>query len=141
MTDEATSTPERRTQRLEKRLSRERRARLEAESIAERATRDLSRINLEYQKLFDLSLNLLCTLDSSLNFRELNPAWEHLLGWTHEELRSRPALEFVNPDDLARAQAEAWASRAPRGVALTWVALAARASAGRRQRFLAAASV
>ena len=107
MTDEATSTPERRTQRLEKRVSRERTARLEAESIAERATRELSRINLEYQKLFDLSLNLLCTLDTSLNFRELNPAWENLLGWTHEELRSRPALEFVHPDDLAGAQAEA----------------------------------
>lgn len=48
---------------------------------------------------FQLSLNLLCTADERLHLRELNPAWERLLGWTPEELRSRPLTEFLHPDD------------------------------------------
>lgn len=32
-------------------------------------------------------------------FKRLNPAWHTLLGWTLEELRSRPFLDFVPPDD------------------------------------------
>jgi PAS domain S-box-containing protein len=56
---------------------------------------------------FDLTLELLCTANDKLYFIELNPAWEQTLGWTLEELRSRPFTEFVHPDDLEQTIAEA----------------------------------
>jgi len=50
---------------------------------------------------FDVSLSLLCTADATTNtFVDLNPAWQRTLGWTLEELRSRPFTDFIHPDDL-----------------------------------------
>jgi adenylate cyclase len=53
------------------------------------------------QTFFDLSLDLLCIRDSNGYFRELNSVWQTTLGWTLDELRSRPWLDFVHPDDVA----------------------------------------
>ncbi|RMF48861.1 MAG: PAS domain S-box protein [Chloroflexota bacterium] len=39
-------------------------------------------------------------------FKRLNPAWTRTLGWTFEELTSRPYIEFVHPDDVAYTQQE-----------------------------------
>lgn len=51
-----------------------------------------------YQRFFNLSLDLFCTSDGRF-FDLLNPSWERVLGWSTEELRNRPFLEFVHPDD------------------------------------------
>ncbi len=40
-------------------------------------------------------------------FKRLNPAWERILGWSVEELTSRPYIEFVHPDDVDRTNQEA----------------------------------
>jgi PAS domain S-box-containing protein len=93
--------------RLAKRLTRERSARAQAEEIAERAISDLSRINREYETFFNRSLSLYCTVDTTLRFRELNPTWERLLGWTLDELRARPLTDFVHPDDVEATRSEA----------------------------------
>lgn len=53
-------------------------------------------------RFFDLSIDLLCCLDFSGYFKRLNPAWERTLGFTREELMSRPFIEFVHPDDRQR---------------------------------------
>ena len=42
----------------------------------------------------------------------MNPAWERTLGFTREELRARPYLEFVHPDDREATIAEAGKVRA-----------------------------
>lgn len=61
-----------------------------------------------HHAFFKLSLSLLATVDSqTLHFKELNPAWESVLGWTLDELRSRPLTAFVHPEDLVRTQLEA----------------------------------
>ncbi len=52
-------------------------------------------------RFFEMSLTLLCTADDKMYFRELNPAWQRTLGWTLDELRAKPFLEFIHPDDLA----------------------------------------
>jgi PAS domain S-box-containing protein len=54
------------------------------------------------ERFFDLSIDLLCFLDFSSYFKRLNPAWERTLGFTREELMSKPFIEFVHPDDRDR---------------------------------------
>ena len=53
------------------------------------------------------SLVLLCIAGLDGYFRRLNPAWEKTLGYTAEELTSRPYVEFVHPDDLQPTTREA----------------------------------
>jgi diguanylate cyclase (GGDEF)-like protein/PAS domain S-box-containing protein len=50
-------------------------------------------------RLFELSTDLLATLDGHGCFARVNPAWERALGWTPTELIGRRALELVHPDD------------------------------------------
>lgn len=51
---------------------------------------------------FEVSLDLFCFLGVDGYFKRLNPAWETTLGFTCEELMSRPFIEFVHPDDRER---------------------------------------
>jgi PAS domain S-box-containing protein len=50
-------------------------------------------------RFFSLSLDLLSIAGLDGYFRHLNPSWERTLGYTNGELKSRPFLEFVHPDD------------------------------------------
>jgi PAS domain S-box-containing protein len=50
-------------------------------------------------RFFAASIDMLCFLDFNGYFKRLNPAWERTLGFTLEELMSRPFIEFVHPDD------------------------------------------
>jgi PAS domain S-box-containing protein len=54
---------------------------------------------------FNQSPDLLCIADFDGIFKHLNPAWSPLLGWTNRELKARPFLDFVHPDDRASTQA------------------------------------
>ena len=61
----------------------------------------------DLERFFDQSIDMLCIAGFDGFFQRLNPAWERTLGWTEEELTTRPWLEFVHPDDRASAMAEA----------------------------------
>ncbi|WP_420263753.1 PAS domain S-box protein [Candidatus Magnetominusculus dajiuhuensis] len=54
----------------------------------------------ELNRFFNLSISMLCTADINGYFRMLSPSFEKTLGYTAEELRSKPYLEFVHPDDI-----------------------------------------
>ena len=49
--------------------------------------------------IFDLSLDPLCVAGLDGWLKRVNPAFERALGYTARELRSRPMLELVHPDD------------------------------------------
>jgi len=57
------------------------------------------RTEQDRNRLFTLSLDMLCIADFDGRFRQVNPAWVKTLGWTEEELLSRPRLSFVHPED------------------------------------------
>jgi two-component system sensor histidine kinase/response regulator len=54
----------------------------------------------ELSRLFELALDMLCIGGFDGYFKLVNPAWERTLGYTAEELTSRPWLDFVHPDDV-----------------------------------------
>lgn len=53
-----------------------------------------------------LSLDLMATASFDGYFKRLNQAWERTLGWSLDELYSRPLVDFVHPDDRERSLAE-----------------------------------
>lgn len=60
----------------------------------------------DLKHFFDLALDLLCVAGLDGYFKYLNPAWTQDLGWTLEELKSRPFIDFVHPDDRVSTEAE-----------------------------------
>jgi PAS domain S-box-containing protein len=54
------------------------------------------------ERFFALSIDMLCIAHFSGSFKRLNAAWEKTLGFTREELQSRPMFDFVHPEDLQR---------------------------------------
>ena len=59
------------------------------------------------RRFFDLSHDLLCTMDGEGRCREVNSAWTHHLGYSPEELHGVRLLDLTHPDDHERALAEA----------------------------------
>lgn len=50
-------------------------------------------------KIFETALDMLCIAGNDGYFKVLNPRWVTILGWSIEELMSKPWLDFVHPED------------------------------------------
>jgi PAS domain S-box-containing protein len=57
-------------------------------------------------RFMDLSLDLFSTIGFDGMFRSLNPSWVRVLGFSREELMSKPRIEFVHPEDRGRTAVE-----------------------------------
>ena len=74
-------------------------------TVATLLVAERSRADARARRFFDLSEDLLCTYSPTGYFVEFNSTWERTLGYTAEEMCSRPAIEFVHPDDRERTRA------------------------------------
>jgi PAS domain S-box-containing protein len=54
----------------------------------------------ELAEFFGLARDLLCVAGLDGYFKLVNASWERVLGYSREELMSRPFLDFVHPDDV-----------------------------------------
>ena len=64
----------------------------------------LSSAQQHLSRFFDLSLDLLCVAGTDGFFKEINPAFQRVLGYSREELLSSGFMEFVHPDDRPATQ-------------------------------------
>jgi PAS domain S-box-containing protein len=107
----------------------------------------------ELDRIFHLSSDLIAIADLEGRFKRVNPAFERTLGYSGDELRSRPYVEFVHPDDRARTLEVADALAHGREViefenrylrkdgAVRWLQWSARAAPGEAVIFAAARDV
>jgi PAS domain S-box-containing protein len=69
---------------------------------------------MDRERLFALSLDLLCVCGFDGRLRQVNPAFQRVLGHTEAELTGRPLLDFVVEEDRAATAAQFEAQRAGR---------------------------
>jgi len=66
----------------------------------------IRRTELERDRFFNLSLDMLCVAGTDGHFRLINPAFERVLGYSLPDLEGRPYLDFVHPDDFSQTLSE-----------------------------------
>lgn len=65
---------------------------------------ELRRMADENSRIFNNSITLSAIAAFDGYFKKLNPAWEKTLGWTRDELMTKPYLSFLHPEDVKKTE-------------------------------------
>ena len=60
---------------------------------------DLKQAESDRQRIFEVSLDMLCVFGFDGHFKDLNPAWPRTLGWSVEELKEKSWLDITIAED------------------------------------------
>jgi len=60
----------------------------------------------EYERLFELSIDMLCILTLDGTLEKCNPAWHTTLGYELSELHAKSMFGFIHPEDLGMTSLE-----------------------------------
>ena len=71
-------------------------------AVVSRDIRDRKNLEQQLDNFFKVSIDMLGIATVGGRFTKLNPAFTAVLGWSEEELCSRPATEFIHPDDIQK---------------------------------------
>jgi PAS domain S-box-containing protein len=71
----------------------------ELNKMAEALTEQQTDLRLHAEQFFNLTPDMLCTVNASGRLLDLNPAWEHTLGYTRDELKGYLLTNLIHPDD------------------------------------------
>jgi len=75
---------------------------LEGRTVIQGTVRDITerkRAVEDLERLFNLSGSMVCIIGFDGFFKRVSPAFSETLGYTPEELLSRPVADFIHPDD------------------------------------------
>jgi PAS domain S-box-containing protein len=64
----------------------------------------LRKVADENLRFFNNPVNLNAVVDFNANLIRISPSWTGMLGWTQEELLSKPLFHLIHPDDTDRSQ-------------------------------------
>ena len=81
--------------------------RMRAEAALAETKQESRERGAEADTLFTLSVDMFAVAGFDGFFKRLNSSWTATLGYSLDELMSRPFLDFVHPDDRSRTEAEA----------------------------------
>jgi PAS domain S-box-containing protein len=54
----------------------------------------------QFEKYFSVSMDMFCIVDFSGFFKNVNPKFSRVLGYSEKELLSKSIVEFIHPDDI-----------------------------------------
>ena len=66
----------------------------------------IKKAEVEFERLFNLMLDMACIVSSSGYFTKVNKVWTQTLGYSEQELLAVPSINVIHPDDVATTTAE-----------------------------------
>ncbi len=80
------------------------------QDITERKQADEQRQQAEHERnrFFQVSTDMLCIINSHGYFKQVNPAFVNMLGYSAAELKSMQTSELIHPEDLATTRRQVW---------------------------------
>jgi len=73
-------------------------------TLQKAAEEKLQKVAEENLRFFNNPVNLNAVSDFGGFLQRISPSWSKMLGWTERELKSKPVMDFVHPDDVERTQ-------------------------------------
>lgn len=59
-------------------------------------------LDISFEEIFNNTVDMMCVANLDGYFLKISPSWTRILGWTRDELLSRPFLDFVHSDDISQ---------------------------------------